>query len=209
MLSRLVAHHSAKPSGLLGRFIFGRYLDRANRQMNSVMHEALGHDAGSDILEIGFGGGAFLLEIAAHLEGGHIDGVEVSEEMLDSLKRRISRLGLESRVGLHQASVEKLPFDDERFDFVCSAHTIYFWSDLVAGLAEINRVTRPGGVLVLGFSSKQALVDSGWVKHGFKAYDQNEIEQACLASGFKVDRIKSIPHRLSGEYHALRAVKTG
>ena len=208
LLSKLVARHSANPSGLLGRYLFGRYLDRANRQMNSLMHDVLEYDAASEILEVGFGGGALLLQVAANLRAGRIDGVEISDEMLTSLQRRIARLGIESRVGLHRASVDSLPFASESFDAVYSAHTIYFWPDLARGLAEISRVTRSGGVLVLGYSSQQALVDSGWIEHGFRAYASDEIAAACRSSGFTVDRVVSIPHRRSGDYHALRAVKS-
>ena len=183
LLSKLVARQSAKPAGLLGRFVIGRYLDRANRKMNSLMHDALEYTRDSNILEVGFGGGALLLQIADNLHQGRINGVEVSDEMLTNLQRRVDRLGIGSRVSLYQASIESLPFDDESFDYVCSAHTLYFWPELTTGIAELGRVTRSGGVLVLGFSSKQALMASGWVEQGFRAYDNAEIEQACQASG--------------------------
>ena len=209
MLSKLVARHSAKPTGLLGRFVFGRYLDRANRRMHSLMHDALDYDAGSKILEVGFGGGALLLQIAANLQQGRIEGIDVSDEMLTSLKRRVARLGIEAKVGLHRASVEALPFAGESFDRVCSAHTIYFWPDLAGGIGEIGRVTKPGGLLVLGFSSKESLVEAGWAEHGFRAYGEAEIEQACRAKQFAVDRIDTVPHPQAGHYHVLRAIKSG
>ena len=181
LLSKLVARHSARPSGWVGRYLFGRYLDRANRQINALMHDALGYDAAAKILEIGFGGGALLMQIAANLQAGRIDGVEISDEMLISLQRRIDRQGIDSKVRLQRASVESLPFENARFDYVCSAHTIYFWPELNGAMTEISRVTRSGGVLVLGYSSPQALTESGWVEHGFRAYRKDEIEQACRA----------------------------
>ena len=47
---------SRKPSGIFGRLLMGRYLDRANAGINQLVYDSLGHDADSRVLEIGFGG---------------------------------------------------------------------------------------------------------------------------------------------------------
>ncbi|WP_352534706.1 MULTISPECIES: methyltransferase domain-containing protein [unclassified Mesorhizobium] len=56
----------------------------------------------------------------------------------------------EFRVGL----VEDLPLPDSTFHKALSVHTVYFWQSLRAGSAELARVLKPGGRVVLGFLPK-------------------------------------------------------
>jgi hypothetical protein len=53
-----MARQLAKPSGLFGRMIVGRLLDRANHAINSLVYETLESDSKAQVLEVGFGGGA-------------------------------------------------------------------------------------------------------------------------------------------------------
>ena len=48
---------------------------------------------------------------------------------------------------MHQGSAEELPFDSERFDVALAQLVVHFMSDPVAGLREMARVVRPGGVV--------------------------------------------------------------
>ena len=50
-------------------------------------------------------------------------------------------------VEVHQASAEELPFADDSFDASLAQLVVHFMSDPVAGLSEMRRVTRPGGVV--------------------------------------------------------------
>ena len=207
-LAGLIARQSARPQGLLGRLIFGPYLDRANRRINDLVHDALGYRSDSRILEIGFGGGALLLRIAQELETGGIDGVEISGEMRDRVLARARKLGVADRVSLKTGSVEALPFDNACFDRICSVHTLYFWPDLEAGLREIARVCKPGGALVLGFSSQQALIDSGWTAQGFHAYAEDEVRRAYEQAGFTVEPAQRARRDAGGEFIAMRGVRS-
>ena len=45
------------------------------------------------------------------------------------------------------SSAESLPFDDDRFDLTVAQLVVHFMTDPVAGLREMRRVTRPGGVV--------------------------------------------------------------
>jgi len=202
-----LARQSRKPSGVFGRFLMGRYLDRANAASNALVYDTLEPRSQDRVLEIGFGGADLLLRIAANLDGGSIEGLELSGEMLDSAQRRVRRLGLEGKVQFHLGSVVMLPFADASFDLACSVHTIYFWPDLDHGLAELARVIKPGGALVLGFSSDTALRQEGWVEHGFQAYSSAQITEACRAHGLVPDRLSRIERRPGGEVFAYRGVK--
>ena len=90
----LLSAQSHKPSGIFGRLFMGRYLDRANAGINQLVYDALGPDPQDRVLEVGFGGADLLLRIAASLDGGRIEGLELSAEMLERARRRARRLGL-------------------------------------------------------------------------------------------------------------------
>jgi arsenite methyltransferase len=202
-----IARQLARPSGLFGRLVVGRLLNRANADDNRLVFETLDPDPNARILEVGFGGGALLFEIARKLDVGHIDGVDISPEMLAVAAKKVARDGLGESVSLHLAGVDALPFGDAHFDCAYSAHTIYFWPDLDCGIAELARVIKPGGQLVLGFSSGEALVADGFTERGFRAYSSQQVSDICLAHGFEHDQINSIERKRGGRINAYRGIR--
>ena len=204
---RLLARQSRRPSGLLGRLLMGSYLDRANASINSLVYRRLAPEPHQHLLEIGFGGAELLMRIASALDNGRIEGLELSSEMIANARRRAARLGLEQVTAFHQGSVEALPFADAVFDAACSVHTIYFWPDLDRGLAEIARVVKPGGRLLLGFTATEDMRREGWTEKGFKAYSNDEIILACREHGFDSEAVEGIerkPRGLSYVYQGVR-----
>lgn len=206
-ISKFIARQAAEPHGFFGRLIFGRLLNRANAPINRLVFNNLRHDEESRLLEIGFGGGDLLFRIAGSLAGGSIDGVDLSVEMLANARARVARLGLGQTVNLHLGSVDTLPFANTTFDCACSVHTIYFWPDLNAGLTELARVVKPGGSLVLGFSSASALIEDSYTERGFRAYSCEQLVDACHACGFAVDRLASTTRKRGGEVYVYRGVR--
>lgn len=106
---------------------------------------ALGDVAGSTVLDIGAGTG-FMTALLA-LRGAAVDAVDVSPEALAVCAMRVEASGVSSRVRLHCMPGERLDFPDRRFDRVTGIFVLHHL-DLAAGLGEIHRVLRPGGVAV-------------------------------------------------------------
>lgn len=208
-ISKFIAGQAAKPHGLFGRLIFGRLLNRVNAPANQLVYDSLQHDANSRVLEIGFGGGDLLFRIARSLAGGRIDGIDVSTEMLANARGKLASMGLEEAVGLQLGSVDSLPFVDASFDCACSVHTIYFWPDLSDGLRELARVVRPGGRLVLGFSSDSALIEDGYTARGFSAYSSQQLVDTCLACGFAADLLATTGRKRGDEIYVYRGIRLG
>ncbi len=204
----MLAQQSRRPSGFFGRLLMGPYLDRANARVNRLVFDCLDLDPGSRVLEVGFGGGDLLFRIAARVDRGRVDGIDLSPEMVAAAQRRGSRLGLDGRLRLHRAGLDRLPFADAAFDRACSVHTVYFWSDLERGLAEFARVLEPGARLVLGFSSADGIEQSGWVEHGFRAYTGDDIAAACEQQGFDRLELRQIERKPRGSLHALIGTRT-
>jgi len=96
------------------------------------------------VLDVGCGTGTGLAEYAGI--GCTVFGVDVSEAMLE---RAAARLG--NRAELHLTDGHKLPFDDRSFDLVTTSMVIHEVrkEERVAFLAEMTRVAKPDGRLVL------------------------------------------------------------
>lgn len=205
-----MARQFARPRGVFGRLFLGGMLDRANIRSNALVFEVMAVDPSEHVLEVGFGGGDLLVRLAGAVAGGRVEGVELSDPMLERVRARIRRSGLSDRAHLQAGSVEALPFDAGRFDCACSVNTVYFWPDLHRGLAELARVLRPGGRLVLGFGSDEALRHAGYEERGFSLYTTEQIEDALRENGLEPSALERLDREgPRGAFFVSRSERVG
>lgn len=102
---------------------------------------------GKKVLEAGCGTGLILQRIAQIAQEAH--GIDISEGMLTLAK--------EKGLNVQQASVTKIPFEDDYFDVVCSFKVLAHVKDIKDAIAEMSRVIKPGGILVLEFYNTYSL----------------------------------------------------
>jgi SAM-dependent methyltransferase len=95
------------------------------------------------ILDVGCGTGALLRLAARRFPGATRTGIDPADRMI------AVATDADPDARLIVAAAERLPFDDDEFDLVISTNSFHNWPDQRAGVAEIGRVLRPGGTLVL------------------------------------------------------------
>ncbi|WP_051943403.1 class I SAM-dependent methyltransferase [Streptacidiphilus rugosus] len=148
----------ALPQGLGGRAI-GALMAVMNAAQIRETVRAVAPQAGEHVLEIGFGPGVGLVALANAAPGVRVAGADPSAEMVAAAGRRTRRLG--DRVGLHEGTAAALPWEDATFDAVCATNSVQLWQPRGASLAEVLRVLKPGGRLVLSVLERAVLPDGG------------------------------------------------
>ena len=119
-----------------------------------AMRELEGGRRGT-VLDIACGTGDFSIEALRHgVE--RVVGADISENMLAVAREKAREKGLEDRLEFRYGDSENLDFEDGTFDAVTVAFGVRNFEHLERGLAEMCRVLRPGGkVVVLEFSTPE------------------------------------------------------
>lgn len=101
------------------------------------------------ILDVATGTGDLAIQLARAIPAATVTGIDLSEGMLAVGRRKLKECGLDSRVTLSQGDCLSLPFPDGSFDVVTVAFGVRNFEHLDRGYAEMARVLRPGGRLVV------------------------------------------------------------
>ena len=109
--------------------------------------------AGKDVLDVGCGSGIATQLLAE--AGANVTAVDLTEWAIETTRRRLDAFGLAGTV--RQEDAENLPFADESFDLVFSWGVIHHSSDMDRALAELVRVCRRGGEIVLMVYHRRSL----------------------------------------------------
>lgn len=180
MPPRFIARQLSHPAGPFGHVI-GWLMNRHNARQNAFVVEQLALTPSDRILEVGFGGGVnlpALLERAAF-----VAGVDRSRTMVAAARARFAGPVRAGRADFREGTVEALPFPAGAFDKACTVNTVYFWPSLEAGFAELARVLRPGGRVVVGFLPKPHMDRMGMPADVFAPRTPEELVAASSASG--------------------------
>ena len=125
----------------VGADAYGRFMGRYSEPL-AAKFVAIAHlEAGRRALDVGCGTGALTAELVERLGTAAVSAVDPSTAFVAAARDRFPE------VDIRRASAEGLPFPDDVFDYVFAQLVVHFMDDPVAGLREMARVTRPGGVV--------------------------------------------------------------
>lgn len=178
-LARQLGH----PSGIRGRMV-GALLNRRNRQTVSSAVEALSLTPGAVAMDVGFGGGVGLeLLLTAVAGSGQVHGAEISRTMRARAARRLRREISAGRLHLHAASIADLPLADDTVDGILTVNTVYFFADLAGAFAELARVLKPSGRVVVGLTDPAEMARAPFIAYGFGSRPVAEVIDALRGAG--------------------------
>ncbi|AUP77858.1 class I SAM-dependent methyltransferase [Flavivirga eckloniae] len=179
-----LAKHLRQPEGDTGKEV-GLQMNKGNKHICLNSYQVLNPKNKSHILEIGMGNGFFVKDLLKTADDLNYTGVDFSPIMIDEANV-INKPFIDSGiVRFEQASIEKLPFNDNTFDYITTTNTLYFWPTPEDNAKELLRVLKPGGKILVAYRSKSCIDQLELSKYGFTKYEISDVENLLSKSGFK------------------------
>lgn len=107
--------------------------------------DLMGNKKYEQILDIGFGSGIFIPELAARCE--KLTATEV-HDYIPTIQQIIDRKGIQAN--LQKADIAQMPFADNSFDCILCLSVFEFVPDMAKAISEMKRVAKPGAKIIIG-----------------------------------------------------------
>jgi SAM-dependent methyltransferase len=120
---------------------YDRFMGRYSVRLSSGLADFAAVTSGQRVLDVGCGPGALTAELVARVGTEFVSAVDPSEPFVSAALER------HPGVTVQRASAEQLPFPHQTFDAALAQLVVHFMADPGAGLGEMVRVTRQGGVV--------------------------------------------------------------
>ena len=179
-------HHPRGKAGSVTGWVFAHR--PSNRQRNRWVVSLLGVRPADQVLEIGFGPGIAIAELA-RAGAGHVYGIDHSAVMLRQASRRNATAIRAGRVTLINASVEQIPAAlGGPFDVILAVNSLAFWPAPTERLAELRRRLAPGGRVAIVSQPRCHGATAGTSRSA-----AGEIEDLLRSAGFTQMRTEALP----------------
>jgi SAM-dependent methyltransferase len=120
---------------------YDRFMGRYSGPFAPAFADFAGVAAGDRVIDVGCGPGALTRVLADRVGADHVTAVDPAEQFVAAARARVRGATVQ------QGTAESLPFEDGEFDAALAQLVVHFMADPVAGLGEMARVTRLGGVV--------------------------------------------------------------
>lgn len=153
------------------------------------------------ILDVGAGTGRFSLAMAKKLSAGKVICLDLSKEMLQQLKRKAEDEGLKGKIQILKGEASSTGLENESLDLVVSNNVFHELSNPEAALAEILRVLKPGGwVIITDFKDTwiSKLICKSHSKNAHGPFSVRELEMLFTKAGLSNIKVYSIKNWVIG-----------
>ena len=178
------AQHLGKPEGEIGRALADSMAER-NWPAYEAAFKRLHVQPRERVLEVGFGNGKVIPRLMGLVSGITYTGIDYSEAMVAEAETSNKSLIEAGSVEFRHASVEAIPYAGGAFDHALTVNTIYFWPEPVRALAEIRRVLRTNGNLLLAAGNPEEMAKQPFTQHGFRLYADAQLREMFASAGFR------------------------
>ena len=120
---------------------YDRFMGRYSTLLAPQLADLAGIQSGQRVLDVGCGPGALTQALVDRVGADLVSAVDPSEPFVAAARQR------RPNVDVQQARAEQLPYADGEFDAALAQLVVHFMSDPAAGVEEMKRVTRDGGVV--------------------------------------------------------------
>jgi ubiquinone/menaquinone biosynthesis C-methylase UbiE len=120
---------------------YDNFMGRYSMRLAPVFADFAGVEGGRRVLDVGAGTGALTADLVRR--GADVAAADPSPPFVAALHERFPALDVQ------QAPAEELPWPDASFDAALAQLVVTFMRDAPAGIAEMQRVVRPGGVVAI------------------------------------------------------------
>jgi SAM-dependent methyltransferase len=118
-----------------------QFMGRYSEPLAVQFADLAGIGRGQRVLDVGCGPGALTAELVSRAGLDAVSAVDPSASFAAAVRERLPG------VDVRRSAAERLPFPDGTFDAALAQLVVHFMTDPVAGLREMGRVTRPGGII--------------------------------------------------------------
>ncbi len=187
-LGRRIVSQFMEPRGLAGRLVgWEMALRPSNRKRNAWAVSLLDVQPSDRVLEVGFGPGIAIREIARRATDGQVIGVDRSAVMRAHAARRNAAAVRAGRVSLTVASIEDRPVFDHPIDKILVVNNMGMWSQPAIRLKELAGLLRGGGLIAIVSQPR-----SPGATAETTAAAADRIVEAVRAAGFVAIRVETL-----------------
>ena len=137
----------AKPQGIAGEEMLNR-MNISHYDVTGWAMEFMKFSGNETVLDIGCGGGETLHRISQKTTA-HLIGMDYSPLSVKMTSEHNAEIISSGRMNIIEASVEKMPFNDNSFDRIITVESFYFWKNPPENLKEVYRVLAVGGIFFI------------------------------------------------------------
>lgn len=178
-----------KPQGEIGKVVADE-MNESHFKLTTWGLEKVKVEKSNVILDIGCGGGRTVNRLAHIATDGKIYGMDYSEDCVNWSRDYNKEFIDKKKVEIIKASVEQIPFEDNKFDNIFAVETIYFWPSLIESLKEVRRVLKDTGkfIIINEMYSSESFKERNdqWVAMSdMKIFSPEELKNILSDAGFR------------------------